>query len=95
MVCRVGRSEIVLLGGEDDLRLDGEMLRETEINETAQLGADTHIRTHRTVVAGDDEITHVRTHKETAGHQSRQFLLIQRVQKMFCVELHELRFHVV
>ena len=60
MVCCVGRCEVVLVRGEDHLRLDREMLGDPEIHESAELAAYVHIGTHRLVVPGDDKIAHVR-----------------------------------
>ena len=41
---------------EKYLRLDSEMLGDREIQKSAKLTTDTHVRTHRTVSSCDDEI---------------------------------------
>ena len=89
MVGGVRDGEIVLLGREEDLRLDGEMLTEGKVNEASKLSAYLHIRTHRLAITRDDEVTHIRAGEHTTGNYTREVLLIQRVEHGLGIPRHD------
>ena len=86
----ISSREIVLVGREEHVGLDSEMLAERKIEESAQLGTYTSVGRYGTLSGTSDEkIAHVDTGKQTAGNHLRQFLLVERVEHDFFVELNE------